>query len=509
MANEPVANQEHVLASSQDSCQKLNLESPIEQALSDTLFVSFDSGYYIGMMSGTSLDGMDAVICQFDLPVEEEHPNTTKIIATHSKDFPDNLREVLLALCLPNVTTNLAYPASNIILEQQPQSELDWFGWASREYAEFASTVVNELLDKSGITPEAILAIGCHGQTVRHRPNLGFTLQLVDPNIIAERTGISVVTDFRRRDMAVGGQGAPLAPAFHLAQFGMADDTDNATAAALKHRIVVNLGGIANITVLPAYQTHSVTGYDTGPANILLDAWYQKHENTLNAPSDNAKSNAEPFESTVPLYDKNGQWAKSGQVNDDLLAQLLTHPYFAQPTPKSTGREDFHLNWLNEQIALVSETLIDVKTKVQINAQINGQINAHTDAQINAQTDTQTKTQSGTSMSPEDVQATLTAFTAQTLSDAIKAEALRLNMTEGEVIICGGGAYNAYLLEQIAERLPNWTVLTSEDFGIAPTWVEAIAFAWLARQTIMGETGNLPAVTGASKSVLLGQVCFA
>lgn len=433
-----------------------------EQAFSETLFDSFDSGYYIGMMSGTSLDGMDAVICQFD------DTQNNKIIATHSKDFPESLRDTLLALCQPNGTNDLAHPVKNTILEQQPHSELEWFGWASCEYAKFASTVVNELLAKSGITAESILAIGCHGQTVRHRPKLNFTLQLVDANIIAERTGISVVTDFRRRDMAVGGQGAPLAPAFHLAQFGdtaaMSIETASNEPASDTHRIVVNLGGISNITVLPAHDIEQVTGYDTGPANILLDAWYQHHVDAIKAKFDDAE--------LEPLYDKDGQWARTGSVNQALLDKLLAHDYFTLPTPKSTGREDFNLEWLNAKIAE-----LDIEQQQ--------------------------------ALSPADVQATLTLLTAKTLTDAIKAEAARLDMTQGEVVVCGGGAYNGHLLMQIADLLPQWTVLTSQDFGIAPTWIESMAFAWLARQTIMGETGNLPAVTGASKAVVLGQVCFA
>lgn len=414
----------------------------LESALSETLFDSFDTGYYIGMMSGTSLDGMDAVICQFD------DSDNEKIIATHTKQFPEHLRDTLLALCQPNGITNLAHPVKNTILEQQPHSELEWFGWASREYAEFASTVVNELLAKSGIAADAILAIGCHGQTVRHRPNLGFSLQLVDPNIIAERTGISVVSDFRRRDMAVGGQGAPLAPAFHLAQFADPTQSD-------KDLIVVNLGGIANITVLPSNQADQVIGYDTGPANILLDAWYQSHH---------------PDSAT--LYDDAGQWAQSGTVNTELLAQLMAHPYFSQSAPKSTGREEFNLDWLTQQIE---------------------QFSAETEQSVDAAS----------------VQATLTQLTAQSLCDAIQAESDRLSLKPGNIIVCGGGAYNPNLTNQIGQQLPKWQVATSQEFGIAATWVEAMAFAWLARQTIIGETGNLPAVTGASKAVVLGQVCFA
>jgi anhydro-N-acetylmuramic acid kinase len=427
----------------------------LADALSETLFDSFDSGYYLGMMSGTSLDGLDAVICQFDEEGNAEATDgsaTNKIVATHTKDFPANLRSVLLALCQPNGVDDLK--DIKVDGEQQPQSELDWFGWASREYAEFASEVVAELLEKSAIDADSILAIGCHGQTVRHRPQLGFSLQLVDANVIAERTGISVVTDLRRRDMAVGGQGAPLAPAFHLAQFGTASGNQ-----PTKDRIIVNLGGIANITVLPANQPDKVIGYDTGPANNLLDAWYQHH------------MAAGTISAEEPLYDKDGQWAATGTVNEALLTQLLTHPYFERATPKSTGREDFHLAWLKQQISLVEAA-------------------------------------TETSISAADVQATLTLFTVQSLAQAISKEAERLTLTNSELVVCGGGAYNARLLSLLNDALPDWQVTTSDTLGIAPTWVEAMAFAWLAKQSIMGEVGNLPAVTGASKGVVLGQVCF-
>ncbi len=510
------------------------MDNDFKQAFNDTLFDSFEQGYYVGMMSGTSLDGLDAVICQFDERVTaaclgndsvvtdglmsaglltdslvkdsdslvtnsldsvifttepEPTPNTgsdavddtpiakNKIIATHTAEFPDLLREVLLALCQPNATAQLHKLTLQLGLDvadtantaaSVPQSELDWFGWASREYGKFASQVVNELLAKSDINAESIIAIGCHGQTVRHRPHLGFSLQLVDPNIIAERTGISVVSDFRRRDMAVGGQGAPLVPAFHLAHFGKPLQQSHETKASAT-LIVVNLGGIANITVLPANQPDKIIGFDTGPANILLDSWYQfhvKHSNLL-----------DKYPDYQPLYDKSGQWAQMGQGNHALLKQLLTHPYFVKAAPKSTGREDFNLQWLQQQIVTV-ETNIAAK------------------------------------ISAEDVQATLTLFTVKTLSNAIQAEAQRLSLHAlqpegGAVIVCGGGAYNDFMLALLAQELADWHLSTSADFGIAPTWVEAMAFAWLAQQTMIGNTGNLPAATGASKAVVLGQVCFA
>ena len=256
----------------------------LTEVLEQTVFESFDDGLYIGVMSGTSLDGMDAVICQFDGGDNNQQP--MQLLATYSQDFPPRLREVLLALCQPNGIQELTPTAD------EPSSELDWFGWASKAYGEFASIVINNLLQQSNTDSESVLAIGCHGQTVRHRPQLGFSLQLLDANIITESTGISVVSDFRRRDMAVGGQGAPLVPAFHQALFAAPDTT----------RVLLNLGGIANITVLPANDS-PVVGYDTGPANLLLDAWTALH-------TDND-------------YDAGGTWAQSGQVIEPLLNQLL------------------------------------------------------------------------------------------------------------------------------------------------------------------------------------------
>jgi anhydro-N-acetylmuramic acid kinase len=409
----------------------------LTDALEQTVFESFDDGLYIGMMSGTSLDGMDAVLCQFN-PEMSNEDNTQppmQLLATYSQDFPPRLREVLLALCQPNGVNQLVSEAD------EPNSELDWFGWASRTYAEFASEVVNTLLQQSNTDPESVLAIGCHGQTVRHRPQMGFTLQLVDANIIAERTGISVVNDFRRRDMAVGGQGAPLVPAFHQALFANPDST----------RVLLNLGGIANITVLPANEKDQVVGYDTGPANLLLDAWTALH-------TDNS-------------YDASGAWAQSGTLIEPLLQQLLAHPFFAQSHPKSTGREDFNLTWLQDELQAFE----------QANANI--------------------------SYSAADVQATLTELTA--ISASMQINTFISDSKNSSVYVCGGGALNDYLMARLQVHLPHCTVKTTEHLGLAPTWVEAVAFAWLARQTLMGETGNLSAVTGANKGVVLGQVCFA
>ena len=423
----------------------------LTDALEQTVFENFDDGLYIGMMSGTSLDGMDAVLCQFsnDNNAEEDTQPPMRLLATHSQDFPPRLREVLLALCQPNGVKELI--ASDAEPNSKSHSELDWFGWASHAYAEFASDVVNTLLQQADIDAESVLAIGCHGQTVRHRPQMGFSLQLVDANIIAERTGISVVSDFRRRDMAVGGQGAPLVPAFHQALFATPDST----------RVLLNLGGIANITVLPAASDNSlnqpdnvvgnVVGYDTGPANLLLDAWAALH--------------------TGKDYDAGGAWAQSGQIIEPLLNQLLAHPFFAKPYPKSTGREDFNLAWLQAELQTFDQTTADIR------------------------------------YSAADVQATLTELTAISASNQITQ--FIKNDKNSAVYVCGGGALNDYLMSRLRTHLPHCSVQTTASLGLEPTWVEAVAFAWLARQTLMGETGNLPAVTGASKNVVLGQVCFA
>lgn len=399
--------------------------------MTKTQHTQHSTGCYIGMMSGTSLDAIDAVICRFEPHFE--------MLANHSIDMPADLRASLLALCTANVDPNL--------------SELDQFGKLSVDYARLCHQVVQALLNKTNLTASTICAIGCHGQTVRHRPELGFSLQLLDANFLAEATGICVVSDFRRRDMAVGGQGAPLVPAFHYALFAHHHEL----------RIMLNLGGIANITVLPPINTHHtdhthasdknnatnhVIGFDTGPANLLLDAWCNTH--------------------TGQPYDNNGDWAKSGEIISPLLTQLLQHPFFAKPTPKSTGREDFHLVWLTQALEKFDQT--------------------HTHLDYSA----------------ADVQATLVELTAISVADAIKQTLPQPNHVGGQLFACGGGAYNQYLLTRLAHHLPNLTVTTTASLGLSPTWVEAIAFAWLARQNLLGKTGNLPNVTGAKKNVVLG-----
>lgn len=357
---------------------------------------------YLGLMSGTSMDSMDGALVDFSA-------NTPRLLATRTKPFDPSLRQQLLELC-----QTPAHPALGL-LDQQ----------LGEQFAQLAL----ELLKQTGIDVEQVRAIGSHGQTVFHQPPAngqnGFSVQIADPNVIAYRTGITTVADFRRRDMAAGGQGAPLVPAFHRAVFH----------AANRDRIIVNLGGMANITILPA--SGKVTGFDTGPGNVLLDGWINRH---LNKP-----------------YDENGQWAASGNINQELLDRWLREPYFHRAPPKSTGRELFNMEWLDRHI--------------------------------------------DSALKPADVQATLTALTARSIADAIASHA----SSTQEIFVCGGGAHNTQLIKQLGAytRLP---VESTSALGMNPQWVEAVAFAWLAKQAMEGKTGNLPEVTGARHAVTLGGI---
>lgn len=369
------------------------------------------SPYFIGLMSGTSIDCIDAVLVQLEADAIR--------VAHHSEHpIPADVRSDILALCQPG------------------DDHLDRLGHCDRALGELFAEAVKQLLSASNVAASQVLAIGSHGQTVRHRPphtneQLPFTLQIGDPNVIATRTGITTIADFRRRDMALGGQGAPLVPAFHNAAFS--DSSNN--------RAVLNLGGIANITWLPT--TGDATGFDTGPANLLMDAWCHRH---LSQP-----------------YDDNGDWAASGTVQLELLKQLLAHPFLAKPAPKSTGREEFNLEWLDRVLAKL-----------------------------------------GTPLNAADVQATLLEFTARSAADAIKAQG-----EAAAVYLCGGGAYNGQLKKRLAALLPNSEVLTTDELGVPPKLVEATAFAWLAKRTLEQLPGNLPAVTGASQEAILGGIYLA
>ncbi|MHA3056131.1 anhydro-N-acetylmuramic acid kinase [Acinetobacter sp. ANC 4633] len=371
------------------------------------------SDIYIGVMTGTSMDGVDIVAASFD-PLQ--------LHATLTVPFDPDLQDQLMALTLPG------------------DNEIDRMGKADVALANMIGHGINQLIEKNQIDRTKIKAIGSHGQTIRHRPEHGFTLQIGDPNIITELTQIPVVSDFRRRDMAAGGQGAPLVPAFHQALF----------QHAAIDRVILNLGGIANVSILPANRPEQVYGFDTGPANILMDAWCERY--------------------TGHPYDDNGDWAAYGTPIRSLMDRLYAHEFFSKKPPKSTGREDFNLEWLDEQLSdwrndILYNELEDI---------------------------------------PENIQATLAKLTVRAIQKAI----YRSGLENGEVYVCGGGAYNSHVLEQLRWRLRkhHWAVQTTDVLGLSPTWVEATAFAWLAMRFVKQLSGNLPAVTGARGLRILGSM---
>ena len=360
---------------------------------------SLTSSLYIGLMSGTSLDGVDGVLADFA-------GGAIRTLEAAFIPFPAPLRAELMAL------------------QANGHNEIEREAIAANGLAQAYAACVDAL---KAHAPGAIAAVAVHGQTVRHRPELGFTRQINNPALLAELTGIDVIADFRSRDVAAGGQGAPLVPAFHAAAFGKAGTT----------RVVVNIGGIGNISVL--HGDGRVTGYDTGPGNVLLDGWIGRHQGRE--------------------YDEDGAWGASGTVDAGLLAALLEEPYFHQPAPKSTGRDLFHMEWLDARLAGVAQ------------------------------------------LAAADVQATLTALTARTIADAVKREGVAVDA----VYVCGGGAYNGALLRALAEALGgNVPVESTAALGIAPNRVEALAFAWLGYRFNERQPGNMPAVTGAKGLRILG-----
>jgi anhydro-N-acetylmuramic acid kinase len=363
---------------------------------------------WIGLMSGTSMDGIDAILVSF--PADRQ----VQIHATRTTAYPDVVRARLAHL-----SQNRGSP--------DELGELDHLVGAL--FAESAT----KLMDESGLEPGQIRGIGSHGQTIRHQPDgsAPFTLQIGDPTLIAERTGITTVADFRRRDLAAGGQAAPLVPAFHKAFFSDGNED----------RCILNLGGIANLTHLPADPDKPVTGFDTGPANALMDAWCK--------------------DQTGQSFDRDGAWADQGQVNQALLSDLLSDAYFQRQPPKSTGTEKFNLDW--------------VKTTLARHTEVPG----------------------------VDVQRTLLELTAITVAQQLPHHP---GMT---LFACGGGAKNPILLRELQRTCSPCTVTTTANIGLDPQWVEASAFAWLARQTLAGLPGNLPEVTGARGKRILGAVYYA
>ncbi|MBD9361904.1 anhydro-N-acetylmuramic acid kinase [Methylomonas sp. EbB] len=362
------------------------------------------SELYIGLMSGTSVDGIDAGLVDFS-------DGKIQLVAFHYQPFSAELRQKIHKLSQAN----------------QPVLLTDYGSLDSQIGRLFGETTLT-LLSNAQIPASAIKAVGSHGQTVYHAPETGngFSLQIGDPNRIAEITGLTTVADFRRRDIAVGGQGAPLVPAFHQAVF----------SDAAQARVIVNIGGIANITVL---NDKPVIGFDTGPGNGLMDLWCQKH---CNQP-----------------YDCNGDWAAKGTPHTALLDTLKDDDYFRVAPPKSTGKEYFSPAWLQQKLSLFPN------------------------------------------LEPEDIQATLCQFSADTIADAIRQYAPNTLQT----LICGGGAHNRQLMKLLRKSL-DMSVTSTAEWGIAPDHVEAIAFAWLARQTLNNLPGNLCSVTGAATPVVLGGI---
>lgn len=361
-----------------------------------TSALSPSGNLYIGLMSGTSLDGIDGVLS-----------SSHRLLQAAFVPFPDTLRAELLAL------------------QSAGHDEIHREAIAANALTALYAECVQRLLREASLSAGQIAAIGAHGQTIRHRPELGYTRQSINAALLAELTGIDVIAGFRHRDIAAGGQGAPLVPAFHQAVFG--------SSAGM--RVVANIGGISNISILGP--DGSARGYDTGPGNLLIDGWIQAQRGER--------------------FDAGGQWAATGTVLPELLSALMSEPYFAQPAPKSTGRDWFNAEWLSPYLQPFAKA------------------------------------------APADVQATLTAFTARTLADAIRRDAADAEA----VYVCGGGALNTTLMRSLQAQLP-CPVTDTTALGVSPQHVEALAFAWLAARFCERLPGNLPAVTGARGPRVLG-----
>ena len=363
---------------------------------------------YLGVISGTSMDAIDVVT----LVVEDGQLNT---VGFYSLEYPATLRHTLEELCHPE--------------NRSIENELECAASADVELGKLIATAIGNALHRQNLSPGDIVAIGSHGQNIRHRPygDHPFSLQIGNPAFIAEQTGITTVANFRMSDIAAGGQGAPLAPGFHQAAF----ESDSAS------RCILNLGGIGNITLLGK---GACIGYDTGPANTLMDQWCQLHT-------------SEPF-------DRDGNWAMTGNVISPLLEQLLADRYFGQPYPKSTGREHFNLLWLTNKL---------------------GKPNQY---------------------QPEDVQRTLLELSAQSIANEINRH------QPDEVYSCGGGVNNPALIQRIADLLIPPLKGTTATLGIHPQHVEGAAFAWFAHCTLNHRPSNIPTVTGARRPKILGGIYY-
>lgn len=357
---------------------------------------------YIGVMSGTSLDGLDIALI-------EQSP-AIKLVASHYTPMPSSLRAELLSLCASG------------------PDEIARSAIAQQHWVRLAAEGIHSLLQRQHLQARDIRAIGSHGQTVRHEPSRGFTVQIGNPALLTELTEITVVSDFRSRDVAAGGQGAPLVPAFHEALFEQRPG----------NRAVLNVGGFSNLSLIETAKP--VAGFDCGPGNVLLDAWIQLQRGES--------------------FDRDGQWAASGQVDAPLLKTLLNDPFFATQGPKSTGREVFNLQWLQQH--LVRHPAVPAAN----------------------------------------VQATLLELTALTIVESLQAAQAETQ----ELLVCGGGAHNAALMQRLAALLPGAQVNSTALYGVDPDWVEAMAFAWLAHCCLEGIAGNRPSVTGARGPRILGAI---
>ncbi|MDO6763633.1 anhydro-N-acetylmuramic acid kinase [Agarivorans sp. 1_MG-2023] len=361
------------------------------------------SDIYLGLMSGTSMDGVDAVVVDFA-------QSPPKLLAHHQQAIPAKLLRQLHGLCSP------------------AENELANMASASVAVAGLFADTANQAIQLADLSADNITAIGSHGQTIRHFPELSFSLQIGSPSHIAVQSQIDVVADFRNKDMALGGQGAPLVPAFHQAMFSHPSEP----------RFILNIGGIANITTLVPEQ--ELLGYDTGPGNTLLDQHFKR------------------YHPTGLDYDDNGDWGRSGTLIPCLLEQMLSDDYFSLSAPKSTGREHFHLTWLDSFLTRPEFSMA----------------------------------------SPEDIQCTLHHLTSQSIAQQL------LNYEKGTVYLCGGGDNNGFLLALLAKALPKLTLSRTSALGIPEQALEAMAFAWLARCFVQQQTGNASSVTGASKPAILG-----
>jgi len=383
------------------------------------------SGRFIGVMSGTSLDGVDVVLAAINENMVAQQASLTYPI-------PIAIKEDILAIC------------------QGQQLTLSQLGRLDTRLGRLFADAVQALMTQEKLQAADIIAIGCHGQTVWHEPtgDAPHTLQIGDNNQIAARTGVTVVGDFRRRDMALGGQGAPLVPAFHHALL----------AHPVERRMVLNIGGIANLSLLAPGVP--VRGYDTGPGNMLMDAWIWRQ---CGKPYDKDAQWASAGKVVLPLLrkpiDKDAQWASEGKVVLPLLQDMLSDPWFALPAPKSTGREYFNYGWLSQHLARYP------------------------------------------GLRAQDVQTTLAELTAVSISEQVL-----LSGGCERLLVCGGGARNPLLMARLAALLPGTEVSTTDEAGISGDDMEALAFAWLAWRTLAGLPGNLPSVTGASQASVLGAI---